>query len=209
MSRRVRRLLGRRDPEIYLANDFLRRERWRPDYQLLADALLDRLTFDSVLDVGCGNGFLLQPFLEAGKDVQGVELSPAVREILPSELLERVLVGDFAQVKGSWDLVCCVEVAEHLPPPRSRQLVSQLTETARHWIYFTAALPGQPGHGHINCRPHEEWMEWFHQDGWGLDPEATATLRERLEALPAATWLRGNSFLLRPVPASFRPPEPL
>lgn len=188
-------------PSRYRAKDFHRRETMRPDYMIVARGLLRRLDFDSVADVGCANGFLLEAFLDAGKRIAGIELSPAVAEVLRSDVRPFVSIGDFSEIRGRHDLVCCVEVAEHIPPARSEDLIESLTSLACDWIYFTAALPGQGGHGHINCRPHEEWLEMFEARGWEESTELTEGLREDLGAIERATWLIDNSFILRPAEA--------
>ena len=185
-------------PSRFRARHFHRREVMRPDYLLLARSLLRHLEFDSAADVGCANGFLLEEFLDSGKQIAGIELSPEVHEVLRHDIRPFVAIGDFAQMTGSYDLVCCVEVAEHIEPSRSEDLVDTLAPLARRWLYFTAAPPGQSGHGHINCRPHEEWLAMFAERGWAEAPALTAALRDDLGALERATWLRGNSFILEP-----------
>ena len=170
----------------------------RPDYRRLAASLGELLDFDSIVDVGCANAFLLEAFGEGGKEIAGIELSPAALEVLDPHIRDAVQIGDFAELRGTYDLVCCVEVAEHIPPERSLDLVATITGAARKWIYFTAAPPGQGGHGHINCRPHEEWIAELSAQGWVVDQERTDALRSDLERLQRATWLRGNSFILGP-----------
>jgi SAM-dependent methyltransferase len=189
-------LLGSR-AKTYGLKQFLARERYRPDYDRLARFLLGRLEFDSVIDIGCGNGFLLEAFAEAGKEVKGIDRSAAVLRVMPSHLRARVAIEDFAATNSHWDLVCCVEVAEHVEPCRSEELVVTLARLARRWIYFSAAPPGQTGRGHINCRPLEHWLGWFAERGWQLDAAATAELRAALERLTDAVWLRQNSVVLR------------
>ncbi|MEO8276602.1 MAG: methyltransferase domain-containing protein [Thermoanaerobaculia bacterium] len=176
---------------------FAEREKFRSDYRILAEAILDLVPFSSALDVGCANGFLLDPFMDAGKVVAGVELAPEVVQVLSSRLRAVVKVGDFAVATGSWELVTCVEVAEHIPPQRSRELVQTLTGLATSWIYFTAAPVGQTGRGHINCRSHMEWLDWFALEGWSPDPRSLE-LRQRLGSIANARWLVGNSTLLSP-----------
>lgn len=170
----------------------------RADYLRLADSLLTHLPFDSVVDVGCANGFLLEVFACAGKRIEGVELSAAVLDLLATEVRPFVRIGDFATLEGRWDLTCCVEVAEHIPPRRSLELVETLTEAAVRWIFFTAAPPGQGGRGHINCRPHAEWLAEFSGRGWVADEARTDAVRRDLERLERATWLRANGFVLAP-----------
>lgn len=184
-------------PSRYRAKHFRRREAMRPDYLCVARSLLARLEFDSVADVGCANGFLLEEFRDQGKRIAGIELSPAVVDVLRSDIRAHVSIGDFSQLTGRYDLVCCVEVAEHIPEGRSLDLVESLTGLAERWIYFTAAPPGQGGHGHINCRPHAEWLEMFERQGWAESTELTTGLREDLGVIETAHWLRGNSFILQ------------
>jgi SAM-dependent methyltransferase len=186
-------------PKGYKGEDFRRRDPFRGAYLEIGAFLSERLTPSSVIDVGCANGFLMEGLAAEGRRIAGIELSPHVREVLPDELQERVQIGDFSEAGGSWDLVCCVEVAEHIEPDRSEELVAKLVELAERWIYFTAAPPGQTGRGHINCRPHEEWLEWFGALGWEADQELTESLRQRLAGLPETPWLERNSLVLRPV----------
>lgn len=194
--RRLFRL--RRRAKTFGEKQFLARERFRSDYRLIAEFLLRRLSFDSVYDVGCANGFLLSEFQARGKRCAGIELSPAALVAIPEALRPCITIGDFAEARGRWDLVCCVEVAEHLPPERSEELVATVSRLARQWIYFTAAPPGQSGRGHVNCRPHAEWLGWFERHRWVVQSRLTDRLRRELEALEQAVWLRLNSFLLRP-----------
>lgn len=187
-----------RIPERFRRRHFLAREKWRGEYEVLAAALLRHLEFTSVLDVGCANGFLLGEFLRAGKRVAGIEVSAEVLEILPPELREVVRVGDFTAARGRWDLVCCVEVAEHIRPRRSAELVAALTGVATRWIFFTAAPPKQHGHGHINCRPRSEWLAMFEALGWREVPETTRAIAEDLSILRDTPWLRENGMALAP-----------
>jgi SAM-dependent methyltransferase len=191
----LRRLAQR--PKPYRLRDLERRERLRPDYVLLADFLLNHLPFESAIDIGCGNGFLLERFHDAGKSIAGVDVSPDVPHLLGKRLNGAVRVADFGAAVGSFDLACCVEVAEHIAPDRSLSLVETLSRVARSWIYFSAAPEGQAGRGHINCRPHSDWLEWFAFRGWHMEGTRTAELRDHLAQLRMAPWLRGNSFLFK------------
>ena len=196
----VHRWLGR--PQRFRRRDFRRRERYRPDYELLADVLLDRIDFHSVLDVGCGNGFLLRRFVAAGRRAEGIEGSEAVLAVLEPELRTHIRIADFTAATGSWDLVCCVEVAEHIAPARSDDLVESLARVTGSTLYFTAAPPGQGGVGHINCRPHADWLAAFEGHGLRLDAAATGGVREALHGLARAPWLAGNGLILRRQPTA-------
>lgn len=183
-------------PADFDAHQLERREKLKPDYRILADSLARHLSFQSMLDVGCAQGLLLEPLRQKGIDVQGIEVSDDVTEYLPEPLKPHVTIGDFSEASGSYDLVCCVEVAEHIPPSRSQELVNKLCGLSNQFIYFTAAPLGQKGHGHINCRPHRQWIQWFNQSGYHVNQSVTKKIKSDLEEVEYTDWLEENSFLL-------------
>lgn len=183
------------NPEEFDGQALEGREKYKSDYRIVGDSLSSHLDFRTVFDVGCAQGFLMEPLQEEGAEVQGIEVSEDVMEFLPNALKSQVSIGDFHEATGQYDLVCCVEVAEHIKPARSEELVDKLCELSERYIYFTAAPPGQPGHGHINCRPHEHWVNWFREREWMVDDQMTESLRQDLESIEHAQWLKGNSFI--------------
>lgn len=186
------------NPEEFDVEALEDRGEFRSDYKIVANSLSTHLDFQTILDVGCAQGFLMEPMYDQGYDVRGIEISEDVLEFLRGELKSRVQIADFREAEGSYDLVCCIEVAEHIEPARSEELVNKLSELAEGWIYFTAAPPGQPGHGHINCRPHEHWIQWFEQRGWHVSSIVTKKLRQDLDSVEYTDWLKDNSFVLSP-----------
>jgi 2-polyprenyl-3-methyl-5-hydroxy-6-metoxy-1,4-benzoquinol methylase len=75
-----------------------------------------------VLDVGCSTGYLARPLVERGCTVVGIELDERTAEVA-REVCEEVLVGDVEALElpfehGSFDVVLCGDVVEHLRDPR-------------------------------------------------------------------------------------------
>ena len=92
-----------------------------------------------------------------------------------------------------FDLVVNVEVAEHLGERDSRTMIECIAKHATKLIVFSAAEPGQPGHGHINCRPISYWLEFWEELGWIPDLFDSLAMR----CLATMSWFRRNLVVLR------------
>jgi 2-polyprenyl-6-hydroxyphenyl methylase/3-demethylubiquinone-9 3-methyltransferase len=86
------------------------------------------LAQQSVLDVGCGGGILSEALAQAGSEVTGLDLSAASLQTAKMHLFESGLkvnyqqqsIEDFANENPeSQDVVCCLEMLEHVPNPES------------------------------------------------------------------------------------------
>ncbi len=181
----------------FATENFAAREAYRPAYDALADALCAVCSFRSAMDVGCAQGFLVDALLAKGVEVYGIELERAALEFASPQAVERISVGNALNVATStlFGLVACVEVAEHIDPMKSHVLVERLCAMANDEVFFTAASPFQPGHGHINCRPTTDWIYFFSEQGWRLDIDRTIEIRTRLGIEGPAPWIAMNAML--------------
>ena len=148
----------------------------------------------SVLDVGCGIGAYLKVFQRLGSaNIFGVDGIPASATMLdPSEFQEADLSRPVA-LGRKFDVVLCLEVAEHLPYANAAALLETLSIHATGLIVFSAAEVGQPGHGHINCLPIERWLRFWQEAGWTPLLQETLTMR----ALSTLSWFRRNIVVLK------------
>jgi SAM-dependent methyltransferase len=125
--------------------------------------LLELIHPISVIDIGCGTGGWLSIFLEHDiQDVTGVDGDYIKRDQLriPSD---RFIAADLllpVTLQRRYDLVLCIEVAEHLAATAAGQLVSTLTSLGRV-VLFSAAIPYQGGVGHKNEQWPDYWKERF------------------------------------------------
>ena len=76
-----------------------------------------------VLDVGCSSGYLARPLVARGCSVVGLELDPTAAATA-REVCEDVLVGDVETMElpfepGSFDVVLCGDLIEHLRDPEA------------------------------------------------------------------------------------------
>ena len=117
----------------------------------------------SVADVGCGTGTFLKVFKEHGvKKVLGID-GPLVNRdkmhIDISEFIEADLEKPL-KINGFFDLILCLEVAEHLSADSADTLVSSLVSLGKI-ICFSAAVTMQGGQNHINEQPISYWQKKF------------------------------------------------
>jgi hypothetical protein len=146
----------------------------------IARRLYDAWQPDSVLDIGCAIGSYLEGFRQCGvaaHDLCGWEpYADYARPYAPLSIAHRIKRKD-AGVKHwpyrRFDLVMSIEVAEHIRPEGSYAFAENLTAHAGDTILLTAAPPKQPGKGHINCMPHDFWIEAIGCLGWRYDDSKT------------------------------------
>lgn len=158
----------------------------------IAPIVVRALGARSVLDVGCGAGAWLREYKRLGLKVVGIDgdyvdrrrLLVAEHDFVPLDLTTSF---DLLQ---KFDLVQCLEVAEHLPPGASGTLVKNLIRHGDH-VLFSAAVPGQGGEHHVNEQPCEFWRSLFAEAGF----VPFDFLRPRLEGSRVESWYAQNTLL--------------
>jgi SAM-dependent methyltransferase len=148
----------------------------------------------SVLDIGCGVGAYLALFKRIGATrVVGIDGVPAMATVLAED---EYIVMDLSLplcLGCMFDLVVCTEVVEHLSAADADVVLESIVRHAGHTIIFSAAEPGQDGHGHINCQPVSYWLERLARLGWYPDLPDSLGIR----ALATMSWFRRNLIVLR------------
>ncbi len=90
-----------------------------------------------------------------------------------------------------FDLVQCLEVAEHVPAEHADTLIGQLVAHS-DVILFSAAVPGQGGEFHVNEQPPGYWVERFARQGYCAFDFLRPRIHRRSEIEP---WYRYNAIL--------------
>ena len=148
----------------------------------------------AVVDVGCGVGTWLAVFAEQGvTDTLGIDgsyVDPALLEIPRERFLAHDLTTPI-RLERRFDLVLCLEVAEHLPAEHAHRLIRLLTGLAPV-VIFSAAIPNQRGTHHVNEQWPEYWVAIFERHGF----MAIDCLRPRLWTNDAVEWWYAQNMLL-------------
>ena len=153
---------------------------WRAP--LFVDAVSLVFTPISVIDVGCAVGEFVKEWLKRGIDAYGLEGSPDAVEFLmfPQEKLIQHDLRTPIKLNGKkFDLVTCIEVAEHLDEEFADMFLDNLTKLS-DTILMSAAPPGQKGHYHVNCQPYSYWIDKMDRRGYHLDKPSGDKIRTAL-----------------------------
>ena len=98
------------------------------------------------LDVGCGGGILTESLARAGAETTGIDMGKAPLSIAKLHAMEEELEIDYQQITveahatenaGSYDVVTCMEMLEHVPDPAS--IVNACTQLVKPGgsVYFS------------------------------------------------------------------------
>lgn len=114
-----------------------------------SSALLDELRIlhpDSILDVGCGEGFMLEKMRIAGiaDALEGIDVrNDAIeigRALHPELTLRQGSIYALPYADAAFDVVVCSEVLEHLERPE--EALAELMRVARR--YCVISVPNEP-----------------------------------------------------------------
>src|SRR5262245_51325328 len=148
----------------------------------------------SVLDVGCGLGTWLSVAQGLGvADVRGVEgpWLDASRLCVDGALVTACDLERGFSLDRRFDLAVCLEVAEHLAAEAAEPLVASLAAHS-DLVLFSAAIPHQGGHHHVNEQFPDYWAAHFARHGF----RPVDLIRPRIWDDPAVLgWLRQNTLL--------------
>ncbi|MFN4228302.1 class I SAM-dependent methyltransferase [Parvibaculum sp.] len=113
----------------------------------------------SVLDIGCGLGGWLAAFKSLGvRRICGIDGHSIASSslMIGGDEFRRMDLAKPLEINERFDLVICLEVAEHLPEARAKSFVEDLTRCS-DIVLFSAAIPNQGGVHHVN----EQWQSYW------------------------------------------------
>src|SRR5579863_7895618 len=162
--------------------------------ELLAERVLSERPVGAVIDIGCGRGVWAAEWRRRGvQRVLGVDGDYVSREslLIPRDSFLATDLSRPFDVGERFDLVQCLEVAEHVAPQAADTLIDGLV---RHGdlIVFSAAVPGQGGEHHVNERHYAYWRDMFVARGYQMYDAVRPLLRNELDVEP---WYRYNAFI--------------
>ena len=146
----------------------------------------------TLLDMGAGKGLYVRMLQTLGlPNVTGYEGVHNIKDLTSGRVQQREFTVAFEPCVG-YDVVMCLEVAEHIPRKLEPIFLSNLNCSARHGIIISWAKMHQVGTGHVNLRSRADVLKLMDELGFVPDNEASKRASEHA-TLP---WFKTNILAL-------------
>ena len=169
-------------------------DKWNSDIRNFSEVVFNKFRPASVVDVGCGLGLYLNYYRELGaKKIMGIEGNKnALDKAIISEIVPHDLRKPF-RLNQKYELVSCLEVAEHIHKRYSNILVDTLVHLCDNEgnIIFTAAPPGQYGIHHINLQLRDFWIDLFAERNFFYSKELRNFIHAQIK-FQHISWIKDN-----------------
>jgi O-antigen biosynthesis protein len=146
-----------------------RSEHWLSFFGNVADEIVRHLDPKTVFDAGCAHGFLVESLWDRGVHARGRDLSSFAISKVRSDIARFCQVGSITDsLEGTYDLVTCIEVIEHIPEAEALKVIANLTASTST-ILFSSSPTDLTEPTHINVKPPIYWLMRFAEHGFAPD----------------------------------------
>ena len=150
-------------------------EPWLSMFGGVAENIVMHIHPQSVLDVGCAKGLLVEALRDRGVEASGVDISEYAISQVRDDMQSFCWVGSaLAPFPMNYDLLVCIEVLEHLPKSDAQLAVANLCRHG-HDILFSSSPDDFSELTHLNVQPVEYWSELFAYQGFYRDVDFDAS----------------------------------
>ncbi len=140
-----------------------------------AETIVAELAPATVMDLGCGPGLLVAALRQRGVDAWGIDISEYAIDHVPDTVRGYCRVGSISEpLDRVYDLIVCIEVAEHMPAANAGDTVANMAAHARR-VLFSSTPDDFKDPSHSNLQPTEYWVGLFGRHGMFRDLEFDAS----------------------------------
>ena len=101
--------------ENYNGMAYGRTEEWLTFFGNISDSIIETLRPQTVLDVGCAYGLLVETLRDRGVEANGMDISAYAIDQARPDLAEYLTVGSILDpIQQRYDLLVSIEVIEHI-----------------------------------------------------------------------------------------------
>lgn len=116
--------------------------RWDPSHLRKVDQLLELDRFDSLLEVGCGQGHLTKRLEERGLEITGIDANPEAGSVAVTDRVMHMNAEELAFADASFDAVVSIHAIEHIPS--IRRALSEIVRVLRPSGEALFIYPAEP-----------------------------------------------------------------
>lgn len=143
---------------------------WGFEYLTYISAVFEEINniqFESILDIGCGDGYLLNNLNNKAKKF-GIDLSESAIRFANSFSSDAIFKKiDVFKLTGSYDLVTMIEVLEHIPDDLIPDFMSKVISLIKPKGFFIVSVPSinkpllNKHYRHYDCKLLSEHIEKY------------------------------------------------
>ncbi len=142
---------------------------WNKHFETFAQTLIERYQPQTVLDVGCAKGFLVEHLRDNGVEAFGIDISPYAISLVREDIRPYCHVASGKDpLSRKFDLITCIEMAEHMPEAEACAMIAEICAHTDQ-IIFSSTPDGLDDPTHINIHPADYWIALFQQQGFFPD----------------------------------------
>lgn len=179
-------------------------EIWSRFFGTVADHIVSDIAPRTVLDAGCARGLLVEELRKRGVDARGIDVSSWAIDTIPESLrpyCEQASIIE--EISGSFDLIVCTEVLEHVAPSVAAGALENLCRHADA-VLFSSTPDDFTESTHVNVQSPGYWAQLFAANGFYRDVDhdagyvaphaalfrrATYGMAELIDGYEGAIWL--------------------
>lgn len=148
---------------------------WIEFFGKIADELVRMFRPRRIFDAGCAHGFLVEALWDRGVEAWGRDISDfAISQVRP-DVRPYCSIGTLTEpIEGSFDVITCIEVLEHMTAEEGTQAIANMTAAASR-IVFSSSPSDFTEPTHINVKPPIYWIRAFAQHNFSPAIDARLT----------------------------------
>lgn len=140
---------------------YKRDQEWLSFFDGIASRIVRDIAPESVLDVGCAMGFLVEALRDRGVDARGMDISEYAIGKVREDIKDYCWVGSITEpLEDTYDLIVTIETFEHLSSHDADIAIQNLVNSSND-ILFSSSASDYNEPTHRNVQPPDYWAEQF------------------------------------------------
>jgi SAM-dependent methyltransferase len=148
---------------------YQRDEEWLDFFETIAERIVDDIAPETVLDVGCAWGFLVEALRKRGVEAFGIDVSEyAIDQVVPEMKPYCAVASITESLSRDYDLIVCIEVLEHMTRREGEAAIRNICQHTDEVVFSSSPFDYTEA-THFNVQPPDYWVRLFARNGFLRD----------------------------------------